>query len=134
MKNHIYKFANKVYKQRAGDSIGLRATGVVAQIVVNRWKRRIMVKLAQCMVILYMISKYVDDVNLVLEKIKEGNRWNTNKKCLEWSKEKEAEDQANEGAVSDAKRTDNLMMEISNDMSGDVKLEFTAEMSKVGYK
>ena len=46
MKNHIYKFANKVYKQRAGGSIGLRATGVVAQIVVNRWKRRIMVKLA----------------------------------------------------------------------------------------
>ena len=41
-----------------------------------------------------MTSKYVDDVNLVLEKIKKGNRWNTNKKCLEWSKEKEAEDQA----------------------------------------
>ncbi len=45
MRNHIYKFANVVYKQGKGGSIGLRATGVVAQIVVNSWKRRMMIRL-----------------------------------------------------------------------------------------
>ncbi len=89
MKNHIYKFANKIYKQRNGGRIGLRATGVVAQIVVNRWKRRVILKLAECLIALYMISKYVDDVNLVLEKVKRGYSWNEETKMLEWSKEKE---------------------------------------------
>ena len=35
--NHIYMFKNELYHQQAGGAIGLRLTGVVARILMDRW-------------------------------------------------------------------------------------------------
>ena len=40
MKNHVYTFGGRKYKQIKGGAIGLRLTGVVARIRMDRWARR----------------------------------------------------------------------------------------------
>ena len=59
-------YRNELYKQRDGGAIGLRLTGVVAQLVMDRWIQVLKKKLREADVRLHMIRKYVDDVNLVI--------------------------------------------------------------------
>ena len=35
--NHVYRFDGKLYRQKEGGAIGLRLTGIVARIVMDRW-------------------------------------------------------------------------------------------------
>ena len=40
MENHLYQFNGTVYKQKDGGAIGLRLTGIVARLVMDRWADR----------------------------------------------------------------------------------------------
>ena len=73
-KNHIYLYRNELYRQKAGGAIGLRLTGIVARIVMDRWARVFSITLKEAEIILHMLRKYVDDVNLVLATIPRGYR------------------------------------------------------------
>ena len=40
MKNYIYEFDNKIYKQKEGGAIGVVLTGTMAQIFMVWWDRK----------------------------------------------------------------------------------------------
>ena len=72
MKNHIYEFDNKIYKQKEGGAIGVELTGTMAQIFMVWWDKRfqeISKEELQLEIIFY--KRYVDDINVIV-KIPEG--------------------------------------------------------------
>ena len=73
--NHIYQCKNEVARQVTGGGIGARVTGVVARILMDVWADRLARKLEDNNVLLYMLAKYVDDINLVAQIIPRGFAW-----------------------------------------------------------
>ena len=51
--NHLYTFGNKVYRQKSGGAIGLRATCAVARVTMNLWDK--------------IWGKKIEDLNLKIE-------------------------------------------------------------------
>ena len=76
----------------------------------------------------YMFSKYVDDVNLVLECLGLGVRWNASKRDMTWSQTWEDEDL--EENLSDERRTAREILIMADDMSEEVALRFTGEIQE----
>ena len=72
-------------------AIGLRLTGVVARIVMDRWARLLKEALEKAEVPVHMLEKYVDDVNLVTSLIEPGYRWERilGQEVLNWKEERE---------------------------------------------
>ena len=71
-----------------GGAIGLRLTGVVARIVMDSWERRFLNTLAKAEIKVYLMRKYVDDVNLATGLLERGWRWvmqETGNLELEWT-------------------------------------------------
>ena len=91
MANDMYQFKGKTYKQTEGGSIGLRATGV---IVMNRWRRRLIRTLENEEIRKWLVCKYMEDINMIIKRIKEGWRWDSKTMKLEWKKETEEKDKA----------------------------------------
>ena len=92
--NHIYQCNNILYRQCQGGGIGARITGVVARILMDVWMDLISQALEENAVVVYLMTKYVDDINVATSLIpsgygwiKEGRKW-----VLRWSKEQETED------------------------------------------
>jgi metal-sulfur cluster biosynthetic enzyme len=127
MNNHCYKCAGKMYTQTTGCAIGLALSGIIARIRMNRWKRKMKEimdgEISKC----YMMEKYVDDVNMVVEEIPMGVRWVGSK--TEWKREWEEKDkQLNE---SKDRRTMKVVTEAANSIERDIKFTFeVAEDSK----
>ena len=72
MKNHIYEFDNKIYKQKEGGATGVELTGTMAQIFMVWWDKefqRISTENMQLEILFY--KRYVDDINIILT-ISEG--------------------------------------------------------------
>ena len=72
MKNHIYEFDNKIYKQKEGGAIGVELTGTMAQIFMLWWDKKfqeISREKKQLEILFY--KRYVDDINIIV-KIPEG--------------------------------------------------------------
>ena len=55
-----------------GGGIGARITGVVARVLMDVWADLLSANLKDNGVILYLLTKYVDDVNLASSIIKKG--------------------------------------------------------------
>ena len=64
--NHVYKFGGRFYRQVKGGPIGLRLTGTVARLVMDKWARVFLQRLQKAGIPLEVFLKYVDDVNLAL--------------------------------------------------------------------
>ena len=47
-------------------------TGIVARIVMDRWSKMFLERLKQAEIEVYLLKKYVDDVNLCLAILEEG--------------------------------------------------------------
>ena len=71
-KNHIYMYRNYLYQQLKGGAIGLRLTGIVARIVMDRWSKIFRTTLDHNAINIYLQEKYVDDINVVIERISKG--------------------------------------------------------------
>merc|ERR1711954_343324 len=91
-KIHHYKHNRKIYKQKAGGPIGLKATGYVARLTMNDWIIKFREKLEFDGVIIYMLKKYVDDVLVVCENFKLGTRKVNGLRV--WKSEYEEEDKS----------------------------------------
>ena len=115
---HIYSFHNKLYRQLKGGVIGARLTGEVSSIVMDVWMDRFELVCKRNGIGLYLFLKYVDDVNLMVDLIKEGMRWkkadilDRRKRRLVWSKEAEEVDR--EEGKSGAVRTMERLQEVAN--------------------
>ena len=67
--NHVYTFEDKLYKQKKGGATGLRLTGILARIHMDRWSKKYKTAMEENLVKTYSNSKYVDDINLQTESI-----------------------------------------------------------------
>ena len=60
MKNHVYTFDNEIWKQTSGGPIGLKLTGVLAQIFMIWWDKEFAAKLDEMSIVVRMNKRYVD--------------------------------------------------------------------------
>ena len=102
--HHMYQFAGDTYWQDGGAPIGLRLTSVVARIVMDGWAVGFITKLVDAGVVLHMIAKYVDDINVVLDRLRRGSRWTNDR--IEWTQEWEQDD------IDDNKSEELVTMEV----------------------
>ena len=63
--NHVYRFNGRYYLQKKGGAIGLRLTGVVAEISMAAWEAKFRELAIRNSVKIHMSKVYVDDQNLV---------------------------------------------------------------------
>merc|ERR1712105_280870 len=77
-RNHCYRFDGQLYKQTKGGAIGLRLTGIMCRLVMDRWAHNLTEALEMVGITLDMLAKYVDDVNMILPTIGRGIWWTEN--------------------------------------------------------
>ena len=92
MGNHVYMFDGQAYLQTEGGAIGLRLTGLVARVVMDRWAGKMKAKMTINYMEWYLLVKYVDDVYTFLNAIKKGMRWSDEEDKLMWHEDDEKYD------------------------------------------
>ena len=70
--NHIYELMGNLYLQLAGGAIGVRLTGEVARIIMDRWAKDVRASLSRSKLEVYHLSKYVDEVDVATSLIPKG--------------------------------------------------------------
>ena len=70
-----YKFGGKIYKQKKGLEIGLRASAALARLVMCKWDITWAALMKNCNLMLLIFYRYVDDLRLCLRPLKEGWFW-----------------------------------------------------------
>ena len=92
--NHIYQCENELFRQVTGGGIGARVTGVVARILMDVWMDLLTQALKENEVAIYLLTKYVDDINVATSIIPKGYGWvrDGRKWVLRWSEDQEMED------------------------------------------
>ena len=111
-RNHLYQFEGVVRIQGRGGAIGGELTQIVARVVMDKWMKMFKEKMEENKVNMFLAKKYVDDVNLLLETLQKGTRWNGD--SLEWRREWEEEDIA--GGEDDDIRTMREIRKLSNSL------------------
>ena len=113
MGNHVYSFKGRIYRQTKGGAIGVRLTGEVSRVVMDRWSdlmtRSMEVSRVEC----YMLSKYVDDIDLATSTIPKGHSWieTDGDRRLEFSQERWERDRDRQTEETDWERTMALLVE-----------------------
>jgi len=72
MKNHTYNFNNELRKQKEGGAIGVDLTGNIANIFMSWWDKELIRKLEKLGITPFLYKRYVDDINLGTEAIKQN--------------------------------------------------------------
>ena len=83
MKNHLYTFDGKVYRQSTGGPIGVELTGILARIVMIWWDKKYLEKLRNLDINLMLYKRYVDDQNSAVRALKPGVRYRDGKLVVE---------------------------------------------------
>lgn len=120
--NHIYQADNLLFRQVVGGGIGARVTGVVARVLMDVWADLLSSKLEKNGITIYLLAKYVDDVNLANSCIPRGHSWQEidGELRLTWTREREELDE--QIGVSDSQRTMDLMKDIGDTLVHGLKL------------
>ena len=74
-RSHFYKWGNKIHQQRKGGQVGLRASGVVAKVVMELWIREMKQRMENEGFEVFLKKKYVDDVLVVCSKTEDIDWW-----------------------------------------------------------
>ena len=97
----------RIYLQMAGGPIGLRSSGPVARVLMDYWIDMLLEiareterqaeedPVTRGTLRIHLITKYVDDVFLALERIQPGMRWDPESASLRWKEENHREDMKN---------------------------------------
>ena len=117
MKNHVFTFDNKIRKQIRGGPIGLKLTGVLAQIFMIWWDKEFATRLNKLAIVMKMNKRYVDDINMAVQATPVGMRYKDGKTHMD--ERSVAEDQG----ISDDERTMTLIKQIGNDIHPSIQLE-----------
>ena len=84
---HIYKWANKIYKQLKGGGIGLRATGSIARCVMAIFLDTLHAMMTGANMEVRLLRNYDDDIPGITKKLelgsryKEGNNHHERRRC-----------------------------------------------------
>ena len=68
MELHDFHFDGKIYRQKAGGSIGLDLTGVVSDVYMEEWDVKLIEKAVQASIKLLLYKRYKDDTNVAIDK------------------------------------------------------------------
>ena len=79
MKNHVFTFDNEIRKQTKDGLIGLKLTGVLAQIFMIWWDKEFAAQLDEMAIIMKMNKRYVDDINMAIQATPLGMRYKDGK-------------------------------------------------------
>ena len=110
MNNHIYTFGGEIRVQEGSGSIGDRATGVIAQLVMISWDRRFKEKLRELHIDFDLLKRFVDDINGLFVALKPGSEYKEGK--LSINTEKIEEDKE----IEEDERTMKVIKDIANDI------------------
>ena len=110
MKNHVYKFHNKIRIQKKGGPIGLALTGEVADCWMLNWDKKFLEKLKSVGIESLMYSRLKDDILIITESLEKGTKFEDDKLVFDASKRME-----------DANKSDEkITMEVIRDIAGSV--------------
>ena len=73
--NHLYTFANKVYRQKSGGAIGLRATCAIARVTMNIWDQLWNKRMVELNLRKEVYTRYMDDGRALIYPIRPGWRY-----------------------------------------------------------
>ena len=73
--HHQYQFDGQSYHQALGAHIGLRLTSIVTHIVMDEWMSMFLFKVTHAGMDILAITKYVNDLNVVMVLLSLGSRW-----------------------------------------------------------
>ena len=79
MRNHIYLWKNEYWLQTRGVPTGLRLSGIVGRITMDSWRTQMKALMKEHSMITYLLEKYVDDTEVVVENLEAGTRWEDGK-------------------------------------------------------
>ena len=74
MKNHVYRFGNKMKLQSTGGPIGLALTGEVADCFMNKWDKLFVQKCKDMEINLTFYSRFKDDIFISASSLEKGTR------------------------------------------------------------
>ena len=120
---HLYTFGDKVFLQKVGGPIGLRATCAVARVTMLAWDVAWLARLKLNAIRLELGARYMDDLRALLYRIKRGWRWFEEELC--WCKEWEQEDE--EAGQGDLERTISILKGTMTEVSSFGYLRMTME-------
>ena len=125
-KNFCYSFGGKVYYQKSGGPIGVRATGAAAQLVMEHWAREYRAILENSGVQVEVMAGYVDDGRQVTSCLDLGMRFSKETNKFEYRDEWKTEDEMkkSEGETSN-QRMARICKEAMDSVNPD--LVFTTE-------
>ena len=72
---HVYRWGGKLYRQKRGGPIGLRASGTVAKVTMEVWLKQLEQNLVEAGCEVFLMRKYVDDVIIIMRNMQIGARW-----------------------------------------------------------
>ena len=75
VKNHLYMWKNEVWRQTGGVPTGLRLSSIIGRITMDSWMSKVKNLMAENQFTSFLMEKYVDDVDHVMENIPVGSRW-----------------------------------------------------------
>ena len=117
MENHVFTFDNEIRKQTQAGPIGLKLTGVLAQILLIWWDKEFAERLNEMAIVIKMNKRYVDDINMAVQASPLGMRYKDGKTHVDESSVAEDE------GISDDERTMTLIKEIGKDIHPSIQLE-----------
>ena len=75
LSNHTYQWKGETWLQSRGVPTGLRVSGVIGRIVMDHWKKKMGALMTQHKMVSFLLEKYVDDAEVVVENVAPGTRW-----------------------------------------------------------
>ena len=101
MKNHVYKFGNKIRKQSEGGPIGLGLTGEIADCYMIKWDKKFLQKCKDLGINLTLYSRFKDDVFLSASSLKKGTKLVDGKLIVDLQKKEEDKDKMDDDVTMD---------------------------------
>ena len=69
---HLYTFGGKIFKQKEGGPIGLRATCAVARLIMKMWGKKWLSLMKEWNLDIEEYVRYMDDGRVFIHSIKRG--------------------------------------------------------------
>ena len=117
MNNHMYTFDGRIHRQESGGSIDLELTRNIAQVFMIWWDCTLKSRLAESGILVRLMKRYVDDVNLAEQEIPLGARYEDGRFVI---KQEEIEDDM---LIQGDRRTMEIVRDIGNSIHPSIQLE-----------
>ena len=123
MSNHIYSWRNELWLQQNGVPTGLRVSGIIGRVSMDAWKIAMEDRMRTSQMTSFFTEKYVDDVEVVLENLPVGSRWDPTGESISRTEESTEED------IASGKSRDQITMEVWKEMASNLVpgLKFTVD-------